>query len=80
MVIFLLIIHDGHLNLAQSGHYNFAVTTTVRIIYLMLNDLSSVIIIIAARLKPEQFDLPGQSDDTVNVAPEARNKIHSDGH
>lgn len=73
-------LHDGHLNLAHSGHYNLATTTIVRIIYLMLNDLSSVIIIIAARLKPELFDLPGQSDDTVNVAPEARNKIHSDGH
>lgn len=30
-------LHDGHLNLAQSGHYNFAVTQYVRIIYLMLN-------------------------------------------
>ncbi len=38
MVIFLLIIHDGHLNLAQSGHYNFAVTLIVRAIYLMLNN------------------------------------------
>jgi len=49
-------LHDRHLNL----HYNLATTTIVRIIYLMLNDLSSVIIIIAARLKPELFDLPGQ--------------------
>ena len=40
MVIFLLIIHDGHLNLAQSGHYNFAVTIKVRIMYIMLNRIS----------------------------------------
>ncbi|MEY5217358.1 hypothetical protein WI647_11985, partial [Salmonella enterica subsp. enterica serovar Corvallis] len=32
-----LIIHAGHLNLAQSGHYNFAVTMLVRIMYIMLN-------------------------------------------
>ncbi len=37
MVIFLLIIHDGHLNLAQSGHYNFAVTALVRLMRFMLN-------------------------------------------
>lgn len=27
---FLLIIHDGHLNLAHNGHYNFAVTFHVK--------------------------------------------------
>lgn len=32
-----LIIHAGHLNLAQSGHYNFAVTYGVRITKIMLN-------------------------------------------
>lgn len=37
MVIFLLIIHDVHLNLAQGGHYNFAVTYLVRAIIVMLN-------------------------------------------
>ncbi len=38
MVIFLLIIHDGHLNLAHDGHYNFAVTIFVRITKIMLNN------------------------------------------
>ncbi|HGJ3235355.1 TPA: hypothetical protein ACJW4O_004567 [Salmonella enterica subsp. enterica serovar Grumpensis] len=37
MGIFLLIIHDAHLNLAHSGHYNFAVTMPVRITLIMLN-------------------------------------------
>ncbi len=30
-------LRDGHLNLAQSGHYNFAVIPLVRIMYIMLN-------------------------------------------
>ncbi|WP_222859426.1 hypothetical protein, partial [Klebsiella oxytoca] len=34
-----LIIHGGHLNLAQSGHYNFATTKLVRVIIVMLNSL-----------------------------------------
>lgn len=29
--------HDGHLNLAQSGHYNFATTGAVRPRYVMVN-------------------------------------------
>ncbi len=33
-------LHDGHLNLAQSGHYNFAITLLVRIMYIMLNALT----------------------------------------
>lgn len=37
MVIFLLIIHDGHLNLAQGGHYNFATTVQLRLMRFMLN-------------------------------------------
>lgn len=37
MVIFLLIIHDGHLNLAQGGHYNFAVAALVHLMRFMLN-------------------------------------------
>ena len=37
MVIFLLIIHDGHLNLAQGGHYNFATTASLRLMRFMLN-------------------------------------------
>lgn len=32
-----LIIHAGHLNLAQSGHYNFATTILVHTILVMLN-------------------------------------------
>ncbi|WNV02894.1 hypothetical protein RS584_10630 [Enterobacter sp. DTU_2021_1002640_1_SI_PRY_ASU_LCPMC_013] len=32
-------LRDGHLNLAQNGHYNFAITTLVRIMYIMLNYL-----------------------------------------
>lgn len=30
-------LRDGHLNLAQNGHYNFAVTPLVRITKIMLN-------------------------------------------
>lgn len=30
-------LRDGHLNLAHGGHYNFATTILVRIMYIMLN-------------------------------------------
>ena len=35
-------LRDGHLNLAIGGHYNFAVTSFVRAIHLMLNQVDSL--------------------------------------
>ncbi|MCU7771733.1 hypothetical protein, partial [Klebsiella pneumoniae] len=52
-----LIIHAGHLNLAQGGHYNFAVTKLVRVIIVMLNLIINDIKINILRQWPTTFPL-----------------------
>ncbi|WP_417640562.1 hypothetical protein, partial [Klebsiella sp. FR21TRMT6331] len=50
-----LIIHAGHLNLAIIGHYNFATTILVRIMYIMLNAIKEAE---SAAMRPHTLTLP----------------------
>ena len=57
-------LRDGHLNLAQSGDYNFAVTNAVRITKIMLNEIKLKILIMKLHCKCRHTSI---SNPTVEV-------------